>query len=68
LPRRGRCWTFEAFRRRDHARETGAYRTKKLPRTVDAQPVIHGMLKVAFDDEGVVDLHPLIAKGRCFPG
>lgn len=41
---------------------------KKLPRTVDAQPVIHGMLKVVFDDEGVVDLHPLIAKGRCFPG
>jgi len=31
---------------------------KKLPRIVDAQPVIHGVLKVAFDDGyvGVVDL------------
>jgi len=40
---------------------------KKLPRIVDAQPVIHGVLKVAFDDgyEGVVvDLQPLIAKGK----
>jgi hypothetical protein len=27
---------------------------KKLPRIVDAQPVIHGTLKVVFDDEGVV--------------
>jgi hypothetical protein len=41
---------------------------KKLPRIVDAQPVIHGVLKVAFDDgyEGVVDLRPLIAKGKIF--
>jgi hypothetical protein len=41
---------------------------KKLPRIVDAQPVIHGVLKVAFDDgyEGVVDLRPLIAKGKVF--
>ncbi len=41
---------------------------KKLPCIVDAQPVIHGVLKVAFDDgyEGVVDLRPLIAKGKVF--
>ena len=41
---------------------------KKLPRIVDARPVIHGVLKVAFDDgyEGVVDLRPLIAKGKVF--
>jgi hypothetical protein len=41
---------------------------KKLPIVVDAQPVIHGVLKVAFDDGyvGVVDLRPLIAKGKVF--
>ena len=41
---------------------------KKLPRIVDVQPVIHGVLKVAFDDGyvGVVDLRPLIAKGKVF--
>ncbi len=41
---------------------------KKLPCIVEAQPVIHGVLKVAFDDgyEGVVDLRPLIAKGKLF--
>jgi hypothetical protein len=41
---------------------------KKLPRIADAQPVIHGVLKVQFDDgyEGVVDLRPLIGKGKVF--
>jgi hypothetical protein len=41
---------------------------KRLSRIVDAQPVIHGVLKVAFDDGyvGVVDLRPLIAKGKVF--
>ncbi|MGD0641299.1 MAG: DUF2442 domain-containing protein [Roseiarcus sp.] len=41
---------------------------KKLPCIVDAQTVIHGVLKVAFDDGyvGVVDLRPLIAKGKVF--
>lgn len=41
---------------------------KKLPCIVEAQPVIHGVLKVAFDDgyQGVVDLRPLIAKGKVF--
>lgn len=41
---------------------------KKLPCIVEAQPVIRGVLKVAFDDghEGVVDLRPLIAKGKVF--
>ena len=41
---------------------------KKLSSIVDAEPVIHGVLKVKFDDgyEGVVDLRPLIAKGKVF--
>ena len=41
---------------------------KKLPCVVEAQPVIHGVLRVKFDDgyEGVVDLRPLIAKGKVF--
>ncbi len=41
---------------------------KKLPSIVDAEPVIHGVLKVRFDDgyEGVVNLRPLIAKGKVF--
>ncbi len=41
---------------------------KELPSIVNAEPVIHGVLKVRFDDgyEGVVDLRPLIAKGKVF--
>ena len=41
---------------------------KRLPHIVLAEPVIHGVLKLAFDDgfEGVVDLRPLIAKGKVF--
>jgi hypothetical protein len=41
---------------------------KKLPCVVGAQVVMHGILKITFDDayEGVVDLRPLIAKGRVF--
>jgi Protein of unknown function (DUF2442) len=41
---------------------------KKLPFVVEAQAVIHGVLRVKFDDgyEGVVDLRPLIAKGKVF--
>jgi hypothetical protein len=41
---------------------------KKLPQIVEAQPVIHGVLKVAFDDGyvGMVDLRPLIAKDKVF--
>jgi Protein of unknown function (DUF2442) len=43
-------------------------RVKKLPRISTAEPVIHGVLKVVFTDgyEGVVDLRPLIARGRIF--
>jgi hypothetical protein len=43
-------------------------RVKKLPRIVSAQPVIHGVLKIVWDDgyEGVVDLRPTIARGRIF--
>ena len=41
---------------------------KKLPGVVEARAVIHGVLKIKFDDgyEGVVDLRPLIAKGKVF--
>jgi hypothetical protein len=41
---------------------------KRLPRVVDAQPVIQGVLKVSFDDGyvGVVDIRPLSAKGKVF--
>ena len=43
-------------------------RVKKLPRIVSAQPVIHGVLKIVWNDgyEGVVDLRPTIARGRIF--
>src|SRR5262245_51482047 len=41
---------------------------KKLPRIKTAKPVIHGVLKLVFTDgyEGVVDLRPIIARGRIF--
>jgi hypothetical protein len=43
-------------------------RLKKLPRIISAQPVIHGVLKIVWNDgyEGVVDLRPTIARGRIF--
>jgi Protein of unknown function (DUF2442) len=39
-----------------------------LPRIVSAEPVIHGVLKIVWNDgyEGVVDLRPTIARGRIF--
>ena len=41
---------------------------KKQPRIVSATPVIHGVLKIVWNDgyEGVVDLRPTIARGRIF--
>jgi Protein of unknown function (DUF2442) len=46
----------------------GEDRVKKLPRIKTAEPVIHGVLKLVFTDgyEGVVDLRPIIARGRIF--
>ncbi len=43
-------------------------RVKKLPRIVSATPVIHGVLKIVWNDgyEGVVDLGSTIARGRIF--
>ena len=43
-------------------------RVKKPPRIVSATPVIHGVLKIVWNDgyEGVVDLRPTIARGRIF--
>jgi hypothetical protein len=39
-----------------------------LPRIKTAEPIIHGVLKVIFQDgyEGVVDLRPLLSKGGVF--
>lgn len=41
---------------------------KKLPRIKNAEPVIHGVLKIVFVDgyEGIVDLRPLITQGKVF--
>ena len=41
---------------------------KKLPRIETVELVIHGVLKIVFQDgyAGVVDLRPLIAKGMIF--
>lgn len=43
-------------------------RVRKLPRIQSATPVIHGVLKIVWNDgyEGVVDLRPTIARGRIF--
>jgi hypothetical protein len=40
----------------------------RIPRIVSAEPVIPGVLKIAWDDDyvGVVDLRPVIARGRIF--
>jgi hypothetical protein len=41
---------------------------KKPPRIVSADPVIHGVLKIVWNDgyEGVVDLRPTITRGKIF--
>jgi hypothetical protein len=41
---------------------------KKLPRIIRAEVVIHGVLKLVWDDyyEGVVDLRPIIDRGQIF--
>lgn len=41
---------------------------RKLPRIVSAEPVIHGVLKITWNDRyvGLVDLRPVIARGRIF--
>jgi len=41
---------------------------KLLPRIVSVEPVIHGVLKIVWNDgyEGVVDLRPTIARGKVF--
>ena len=43
-------------------------RMTEIPRIVAAQPVIHGVLKIQWDDgyEGIVDLRPVIARGKIF--
>jgi hypothetical protein len=41
---------------------------RRLPRIVSAEPVIHGVLKIVWDDgyEGIVDLRPTIDRGKIF--
>ena len=40
----------------------------EIPRIVAAEPVIHGVLKIQWDDgyAGIVDLRPVIARGKIF--
>jgi hypothetical protein len=40
----------------------------EIARIVSAEPVIHGVLKIVWNDgyEGVVDLRPVIARGKIF--
>jgi hypothetical protein len=65
LPPRSIAGRVEQYADRLAARED---RMKKLPRITLAEPVIHGVLKVVFTDgyEGVVDIRPIIARGRIF--
>jgi Protein of unknown function (DUF2442) len=46
----------------------GDYHMMPILRIVSAEPVIQGVLKITWDDgcEGLVDLRPVIAKGRIF--
>lgn len=41
---------------------------KSIPRILDAEVVIHGVLKIVWRDgyEGVVDVRPTIARGKIF--
>jgi hypothetical protein len=40
----------------------------EIARIVSAEPVLHGVLKIEWDDHyaGVVDLRPVIARGKVF--
>jgi hypothetical protein len=40
----------------------------EIPRIATAEPVIHGVLKIEWDDGyvGIVDLRPVIARGEIF--
>jgi hypothetical protein len=42
--------------------------TSEISRITAAEPVIHGVLKIQWDDgyAGIVDLRPVIARGRIF--
>lgn len=50
--------------------ESGSRKNKlrPLPRIMSCEPVIHGVLKIVWNDgsEGVVDLRPTIDRGRIF--
>jgi hypothetical protein len=51
--------------RRGKSRE---HRMTEIPRIVAAEPVIHGVLKIQWDDgyAGIVDLRPVIVRGKIF--
>jgi hypothetical protein len=40
----------------------------EIARIISAEPVIHGVLKIEWDDRytGIVDLRPVIARGKIF--
>ena len=40
----------------------------EIARVISAEPVIHGVLKIEWDDHytGIVDLRPIIARGKVF--
>lgn len=40
----------------------------EIPRIVSAEPVIHGVLKIRWNDgyDGVVDLRPILERGEAF--
>ena len=48
--------------------DSGGRVNELLPRMVSVSPVIHGVLKIVWTDgyEGVVDLRPLLARGKIF--
>src|SRR5262245_18136501 len=43
-------------------------RMTEIPRIVSAEPVIHGVLKIVWNDgyRGIVDLLPVISRGKIF--
>jgi hypothetical protein len=48
--------------------QSGKNPVRRLPRVTSADYVVHGVLKIVWDDgyEGVVDLRPVIDRGQIF--
>jgi hypothetical protein len=49
-------------------RKSGEHQMTEIARITAAEPIIHDVLKIQWDDgyEGVVDLRPVIARGKIF--